>query len=204
MFSHDIIKIKYVNEGYLPNYPYHLISDEEMLDAFLTYPNYEFRTDDEIDKNIELSDDEKWRRFTNGTEPCYFRDHYPLYADYGCGEPEALIEEELYRDLVEHIVKLIEEFKQSKDDVVDLPDWVYSYMIGSTLGIKSDYRDLHDMFVMLGSDNDFDEFKPECASACYEVSCKWIAKTDEDRPPTMFGEPHVLKSLRLDQIDMSR
>lgn len=32
---HDLIKIKYVREGYLPNYPYHLISDSEMCDAFI-------------------------------------------------------------------------------------------------------------------------------------------------------------------------
>lgn len=32
---HTIIKIHYVNEGYLPNYPHHMISDEEMFKAFL-------------------------------------------------------------------------------------------------------------------------------------------------------------------------
>lgn len=203
MFSHDVIKIKYVNEGYLPNYPYHLISDEEMLDAFLTYPNYDFRTDEEIDKGVELTKKEKWRRFVNGSEPCYFRDNYPLYTDAGCGENEPLIEENLYKDLVEYIAELIAQFKSSNEENIVLPDWVYSYMMGSTLGVKSDQRDLHDMFVMLNSDNDFDEFKPECASACYEVSRDWISKSEEDRPPTMFGEPHVLKSLRLTEMDMS-
>lgn len=34
MFLHDIIKIRYVDEGYLPNHPYYLISDAEMIDAF--------------------------------------------------------------------------------------------------------------------------------------------------------------------------
>lgn len=34
-FVHDIVKIKYSDEGYLPYYPYHLISDEEMIDAFI-------------------------------------------------------------------------------------------------------------------------------------------------------------------------
>ena len=34
-FVHEIIKITYVREGYLPNYPYHLISDEEMINAFI-------------------------------------------------------------------------------------------------------------------------------------------------------------------------
>ena len=35
-FIHNNIKIKYVNLGYLPNWPYHLISDEEMFDAFMS------------------------------------------------------------------------------------------------------------------------------------------------------------------------
>ena len=35
MFIHDFIKIMYTDMGYLPNYPYYLISDEEMFDAFL-------------------------------------------------------------------------------------------------------------------------------------------------------------------------
>ena len=34
---HDLIKMKYVNEGYLPNWPYHLISDDEMCDAFMRF-----------------------------------------------------------------------------------------------------------------------------------------------------------------------
>ena len=32
---HDAIKIKYIELGYLPDTPYHLISDAEMCDAFL-------------------------------------------------------------------------------------------------------------------------------------------------------------------------
>ena len=32
---HDYIKIKYTREGYLPDYPYHMISDDEMIEAFM-------------------------------------------------------------------------------------------------------------------------------------------------------------------------
>lgn len=38
---HDIIKIKYCREGFLPNYPPHLISDMEMFDAFILQPDRE-------------------------------------------------------------------------------------------------------------------------------------------------------------------
>ena len=44
MLIHDILKIKYVRLGYIAkNYPYHLISDREMFDAFIClYPTTEF------------------------------------------------------------------------------------------------------------------------------------------------------------------
>ncbi len=35
MLTHDIIKIQYSREGYLPDYPYHMISDREMFNAFI-------------------------------------------------------------------------------------------------------------------------------------------------------------------------
>ena len=41
MFVHDIIKINYTRQGYLPYYPYHLISDEEMFEGFMSYENSE-------------------------------------------------------------------------------------------------------------------------------------------------------------------
>ena len=39
-FVHTLIKIKYINEGYLMNYPYRLISDEEMFNAFTKEEGY--------------------------------------------------------------------------------------------------------------------------------------------------------------------
>ena len=35
MFIHDCIKRFYISLGYLPGYPYYLISDKEMFEAFL-------------------------------------------------------------------------------------------------------------------------------------------------------------------------
>ena len=60
MLSKDNIKIKYSEEGYLPNFPPHLISDEEMCQAFLTnefsyfYDNYPLLTDTLSDSYQEL------------------------------------------------------------------------------------------------------------------------------------------------------
>ena len=201
---HNVIKMKFVKEGYLPNWPYHLIADDEMCDAFLTYPWYDYRTVDEKKSGITLNESDIWKRFIKGTEPCYFRDNYPLYPEKHCGVGEQLVDEKYYRDLVEGIVYHINLLKHSKYDEYKLPDWIYSYMLGSTLGPKSSQLDLHSMFVMLETDNDFDEYLPDCAKKCLEVSTKWLKKNPEldNRPPTMFGEPHVLKSLRLDQLEL--
>ena len=35
MLVHDVIKIRLVEDGYLPNYPYHMMSDREMIAAFM-------------------------------------------------------------------------------------------------------------------------------------------------------------------------
>ncbi len=205
MFIHDIIKMKFVREGYLMNWPYHLLSDEEMCDAFLTYPWYDYRTDDEKLADVTLDADEVWSRFLKGTELCYFRDMYPLHVENHCGTGPEIIEESKYRELVEAIAYHINVLKTSHNDIRLLPDWIYSYMLGSTLGPYSSQLDLHSMFVMMDTDNDFDECLPECTEACYNISKEWLKKIPDldHRPPTMFGEPHVIKYLRLEEADLS-
>ncbi len=160
---HDIIKIKYSREGYLPNWPYHLISDSEMCDAFLNDDSYS-----------------------------YFYDHYPNVSSQL---------QPVYDSLVDGIKYHIQCLKSSLDDAYTLPDWVYAYMLGNVIGPSSTQQDIHDLLVMLGTDNIDDIFTPISASACYDVSRMWINKLPDNikrnRPPTCFGEPHVIKSLRL-------
>jgi len=164
MFIHDIIKINYVNEGYLPNYPYHMITDREMFDAFL--------------------------------EPDgYFEVNYP------CVNDELLNE---YGSLLDEIRSRIDSFLT---DGTELPKWVYSYMLGHTTSINSDMRDIQDLYDLSGvtQDNVVAVFNAELSAKCYEISCEWIKKqtgTDSARVATMFGEPHVLKSLRLAHADI--
>lgn len=209
-FIHDIIKIKYIREGYLPDYPPHLISDEEMCDAFLKYPegdpsSVKIITGDGaylvtrqhdyivIDETEGGEADDAWYKFMRSTDIMWFKDKYPLV------EPTM---ESQYRALVECIVTKLNEFKASLDDDRKLPDWVYSYMLGDVLSVHSGLYDLHDMFVALGVDNVDDEFTPAAQIACYETSANWLKKVpyskSTQRPPGLFGEPHVLKSLRLE------
>lgn len=184
MFIHDIIKINLSRDGYLPNYPPHLLSDEEMCDAFLPYEY------DESDPCKGFDDFMK-------VEVCYFKDYYPLVH-------KDLLPE--YKELVSNIAYHLYKLKESHDDEYSLPDWVYSFMLGQVLGVQSDKNDLHDMFVMLGTDNIDDEFEYDCCRACYHESKRWLMKIPEGnrdhRPPTLFGEMHVLKSLRLRAASM--
>ena len=60
------------------------------------------------------------------------------------------------------------------------------------------------MLVFLNVDNIDDVFTLEACKGCLFISKQWISKLDtkllDHRPPTMFGEPHVLKYIRLNSI----
>lgn len=169
-------KILLVREGYLSNYPYHMIAKDEMCNAFLS-----------------LTED--------GQGMFYYM--YPLID-------ETLSEQ--YDTLVSAIKYHLQNYISVEDYI--LPDWVYSYMLGSTISSVSNKRDIHDLLVLLNLDNIDDVFTAQAALSCYEISKKWIEKLQNvttvtynntqisDRPPTIFGEPHVIKSLRLMQVDI--
>ena len=74
-------------------------------------------------------------------------------------------------------------------------------MIGAVIGPMSPIEDRHDLFVLLNLDNMEDEFNDAIYTAIYRTSEVWTFKLNSEerklRPPTMFGEPHVLKSLNL-------
>lgn len=164
MHIHNIIKIMYVNMGFLPDHPYYLISDDEMFDAF-------------------LGDDG------------FFATYYP------CPDEEF---REAYNKLLNYIIECINDYKQEGTDV---PDWVYSYMIMCPTTFASPEEDVAYICEMANIDTPaiLAEFNTEVASTCYKVSKKWLQKIPSrtnNRPPTMFGEAHVIKSLRLMQANV--
>lgn len=166
---HDTIKILYVREGYIPNIPYHLVSNEEMCNAFMN------GTDDGND---------------------FWSYNYPLVS------PELQEQyEQLKTDIQWHLKDLLNHIH---DTDYMMPGWVYSYMLGNAISVNSPQYDMHDMLVMLGVDDIEDEFTPIASKNCYLMSSQWLAKIPKDklihRPPTVFGEPHVLKALRLQQL----
>lgn len=161
---HIIVKIAYAEMGFLPNYPYHLISDDEMFEAFL-------REDDG-----------------------FFATYYP------CPHPDL---QDAYDTLLNCIKDHIHQFQK---DTTKIPDWVYSYMIMNPVTFQSPEEDIDYICEMANIDkpNILAEFTPQVAATCYAISKKWLQKMPSAyrRPPTMFGEPHVIKSLRLTQANV--
>lgn len=194
-FLHDIIKIKYIHDGYLHDHRPEQISDSEMCDAFLAYPDDSY------------TDDERWDMYMNSAAPMWFKDRYDVTQVEGFDElTEDLKTEWLsrYRTLVEAVVYHINEFKASTADNKYLPTWVYSYMLGDVISYTSSLLDIHDMLVLMDIDNMSDTFTIDAVAGCYATSSKWLQKLPEQihRPPALFGEPHIIKSLRLSQIKM--
>ena len=194
---HDIIKIKYTRLGYLPNYPYHLISDEEMFDAF-----------------IDLSDSSESGSGSSSGIERFFDDYYPdpfVKKDIihtGPSGEQISLRSEYYR-LKTYIITTINEYishRGSTDqDDYTIPDWIYSYMLGEVVynhpntPDEFEYADMLDLLRLLHSENISNEMTPEICELCYEESTKYISTlTTGVRPPTVFGEPHVIKQLRLE------
>ena len=241
MFIHDIIKIEYIRQGYLPDFPYHLTSDEEMFNAFIVD---EIRITEDVASKVKEGEHSLWespKTYINQyklasfefvqegssqilvikgsstrlavfnsltgldcesalSPDCYFGANYPLMYDSLKSQ---------YDELVSAIYYHIEAHIDSKQDVVPLavPNWVYSYMIGAVIGPNSSQADIHDMLALINLDNLGGEFTQEVCNTCLDISTKWVKKLppnkNEMRPPTIYGEPHVIKSLRITGIPTS-
>ena len=191
MLVHDIIKIKYVQLGYIQkNYPYHLISDEEMFNAFIDLGTG--FTSNLIDPDSR-----------------FFDMNYPNPFAVADGEiPDESPEEsdeyyDAYGDLREYIISSINAYLKyygtAEESEHQIPDWVYTYMLGEVIYEQSDYLDKEDMLKLLGHSNIDNIFTPAACVACYKTSLNYISTlTTGIRPPTVFGEPHVIKQLRME------
>lgn len=229
MFIHNIIKIKYVTLGFLPNLPYHLTSDKEMFDAFAKYKiEIHYDNDTEQINRIDYIPMPDTAVYSEG----FFAYFYPFRASiineieyssrYYPTTDNLRGYDILYRSICKHIdqylygTMIISEDKKSvsRDGISKpIPDWVYSYMLGEVVGPRSDKHDIHDVIYPLGTDNADDDYDNTSSIACYAESREYLLKTypkkDMDidtldrtciRPITMYGEPHVIKSLRLKQV----
>ena len=188
MLIHDIIKMKYVNLGYIKkNYPYHLISDEEMFNAFIDLGDEDFNANTTmIDPNVRFFDDYYPNPFAE--------DDYIYERKNSNGEViERISLSETYSTLKEYILACIKDYLDSK---ASLPNWVYTYMLGEVIYQQSDYLDIQDLLVMLDCFNIDNEYTREACIKSFIVSLRYVATDTDDRPPTIFGEPHIIKMLR--------
>ena len=201
MLAHDIIKITYVREGYLKNFPHHLISDEEMCVAFIQKVGDPDTSKFTTWEHMKLQLDNSYVG--------YFIDKYidPLLQQFI--DEVYLPDEQMVSaimNLLDEIVRQVElhisHNRSNSDEEYELPDWIYTYMLGQVIGPTSEIIDIHDLLVLLNTDNTDDIFTGISSYTCYQVSKMWVNKlpNDEKRPPTVFGEPHVIKSLRLQQV----
>ena len=184
----DIIKIKYSNMGYLPGYPYHLISDKEMFQAF-----------------INLTDEDTGEYFFDDNYPNPFAEHDLIYnkldKDGNIISQVSLSDE--YIKLKQYIITTINNHLQYQGtevaELYSIPDWIYTYMLGEVVYNSSEYLDIYDTLALLGENNTDNIFTNKACALCYATSLKYISTlTSGIRPPTVFGEPHVIKQLRLE------
>ena len=170
MILFDTIKIKYIQTDYLPDWPYHLISDSEMLDAFIN------------------------------NESNFFEDNYKLESD-----DESLMK--LYQALKDDILFFVNEAKRLNTLSI-LPEWVVSYMLGAVVSETSNLKEIDDLIALsnLVDDVPAGQFNDILYRSNAKISREWIAKLPsakkEHRPVSIFGEPHVIKSLRLAKVDV--
>lgn len=183
MITEDVIKAKLTSEGYLMEYPYHMISRSEMFDAFIDTSWCKLIPDGTtyVENTVE--------HISERDQSKYFDANYPLLSK----SPEIV---SAYSNLVDCICYHILMCKLNQQDYI-IPNWIYSYMLGSTISVTSSIQDIHDMLTLMGIDNLDDEFLAEAELKCYQISSRWVRKFNVARPPTIFGEPHVIKSLRL-------
>jgi len=192
MLVHDIIKIKYVQLGYIKkNYPYHLISDEEMFSAFIDLGSE--HTSSLVDPNVRFFD----RYYPN---PFDETDEYVKKDADGNIIYKANLYD-AYNNLKSYIVSTINSYLKAFEvsgNAIHLPNWIYTYMLGEVVYQQSDYLDIQDTLALLGCSNIDNEFTKDACIACYKTSLDYTSTlATNTRPPTVFGEPHIIKSLRL-------
>lgn len=211
MFSYDIIKILLSDEGYLPDYPPHLIGDDEMCKAFLA----------------PKGEDAEFQ---------YFVDNYYLADGLGNDNKMTDAYKTLQTAIRYHLCRAstsVEEFN------IPIPNWVQAYMFGAVVSHNSSQQDKHWMLTQMNEDNIDDVITPQIQSDILDASYNIIRQYDnsvrkvtlsqcmsgvkdehrneceeelsywgvldnlrsdsglDSRPPFMFGELSFIKYLRV-------
>lgn len=187
-YIHDIIKIKYTDLGYLPDYPYHLLSDSEMCDAFLPKA---------IPDDVELKD---FNEFVDDIS-CYFYDNYYIHLteDENAEDNDMLRIFGYYKTLTQNLKYWLDKCKANLNDSYTMPNWVYQYMNGTVLGEDRNVNDMHQFLVDIDDDNLDDEYNESIYQQCYNLSYKCLSRIKDldHRSPSIFVDPTILRYVRL-------
>ena len=171
-----------------------MISDKEMFDAFIDLSVDEYENESKIPSGVYFFED-------TYPDPFLVTDVYKKLDKDGNVVQEINLRGE-YKNLRRYIVKVINLYlKYHNTELASnyiIPDWIYTYMLGEVVYNNSDYLDIYDTLALLGDNNIENEFTNKSCALCYATSLKYISTLITGiRPPAVFGEPHVIKQLRL-------
>lgn len=210
-YIYDLIKIKYVREGYLQDLPYHLISDEELYDAFLSYDAETETYSGYYTAIYEAPVDGVLLEYYNTLTNAIYR-HLCLakslaghmLTEFGTDTVIDFSDSYLVNSGMIKVLNPDKPISQLNYTFIGLPNWIYAYMLGNTISDKSDDElDYEDLLNTLHIKEYHDMLYK-----CYSISCGWLVKLPNSyiaygdsilRPPTIFGEPHIIKAIRLEE-----
>lgn len=204
MLAVDNIKIKYSQEGYLPNYPPHLISNTEMCKAFIDdslefqyfYDNYPLLASDLTEGYNTLVNAIKYHfcRFVTEVEK-FYKDMPDWVYSYMLNE--VVSNSSLQEDRHYFLVGI---GTDNIDDIMTPESQIQCYQFSQSYVNKLDKNmRIESKPAMLEGLNE-----TETETVLNELESWGIQFDEEDkivtRPPTMFGEPHVIKLIRINEV----
>lgn len=201
MFIHDLVKINLIREGYLPNYPYHLISTEEMCDGFYWYFSTHYPQ-----PKISHSPDS----ITTAWETLYTT--IVFYVQAMRYDSEYLIPDWVYSYMLGAVIG-------PKSDTLDIHDLILPlgvdnlddeftveqeiacYEVSKRWILQTKQNITHEI-----TEGDMEKYHLPTSDDMKKYHLPaltfYVGKTIQLRPATTFGEPHVIKSVRLSQLSI--
>lgn len=200
----DTVLYKYIEDGEEKSYTvadaYHalLVRMAFIIENYLAYidstksAGYQVEGDVNLDGKLDIADIRLIRRLIAGVGT--LTEEQARIADIN-GDGDINMKD---------VLKLRRMYSPKYFAIDTIPDWLYSYMLGAVVSPNSDIKDRHDLLVLLDTDNIDDEIDAVSLVKCYNTSKAWLNSISSDRKdcPTIFGEPHVIKALRLIKLNM--
>ena len=210
-YIYDLVKIKYIREGYLPDLPYHLVSDNELYDAFLSYNSETDTYSGYFTAVYSAPTDAILKGYYDTLVNAIYR-HLCIakglanrsLIEYGTGAEIKITDPYLVNSGMIESINPTKPISNINYTFMGLPNWIYAYMLGNTISDKSDdEQDYEDLLKTLGVKK-----LPDMEYQCYKISDGWLKKLPDNllvynkevlRPKTIFGEPHIIKAIRVDE-----